>query len=92
MASAEKTTITVPVVTTEEVPAVSLVLTVEEASALATLLHCHIGGLQRSPQLRAVSEALAAVGGVNHNNGDLIMRADGGMTVLRDIFHTDWVR
>ncbi len=89
----------IPAITeVREVAQYDLTLTSDEADSLATLLHCHVGGLQRSPALQALSTALEAAG-ANQKASNLIAadRGDGkqrttyghGMTVLADLFGTD---
>lgn len=80
---------------TREVTTVALVLTQDEADSLATLLHCHVGGLQRSPSLNSLLRALDSAG-ANLKNTALIQRdkynsagEPFGFTVLSDLFHLD---
>lgn len=81
---------------TTEVATIHLALTQDEADSLATLLHCHVGGLQRSPALTAVLRALGGTEGINLRAFDLIRRDtegnDGkgfGTLVLADLFNVD---
>lgn len=73
-----------------EVVAYDLTLTQDEANSLATLLHCHVGGLQRSPSLQALLRALEDAG-ANMNARELIARdtTHMGLTVLADLFGVD---
>lgn len=81
---------------TTTVPTIHLALTPDEADSLATLLHCNVGGLQRSPALSAVLRALEGTEGVNPRSRDLIRPDlygnDGkgfGTLVLADLFGMD---
>lgn len=102
MAEAKPTTISVPktrTVTrqveesyTEDVLALSLTLTKDEADSLATLLHCHVGGLHRSPALMAISQALRGTDSASPYSKHLVQRdatQTGAMTVLLDLFGLD---
>lgn len=76
---------------TTEVATFTLTLTQDEADSLATLLHCHVGGLQRSPSLQAIFRVLEGTEGVNMNARELVARdpSHSGLSVLADLFGMD---
>lgn len=80
---------------TTEVATIDLSLSQDEADSLATLLHCHVGGLQRSPSLQAILRALKDCD--SNTKASALIQQDTtgnegkgwGCLVLFDLFKTD---